>query len=457
MSSSKFNDLSPLRKWVITNKYFVRINDPKEKKVGSTHFLLDGGIWKIPKNEYSEFLRILSIDLQNNEKHYISENKTPVFKFISDLDFYQESEIDIEGVVRIIQSVIDEYFIDKSVIICTADSKKVSINEIEYTKYGFHLVWPDIWITTESAKKLRILFIEKLTEAFGERPAINSWADVVDLSVYEDNGLRMIGCRKMGFCKNCKNKKESRETCGVCGGVGKVDEGRVYKPVNIFPKNDKYLSQIVNNYLIQVCQTSIYNYQDLPETEFAKELNVVLENVKKNKKKVSDDRDETMVKVENFIRKNFKEHYSKIKIKKFTKDSTDRYFAEPDDNFCMNVNRNHSSSSIYFQITPNGICQRCFCKKDSTEGRLHGSCTKFCSPEVVLSKILKNVLFGPTETTKKGKKINTFNVSRNSSTASLDLGLSPTGHKTIFSNKEICLENCKNILFQLEKELTKGI
>ena len=57
----------------------------------------------------------------------------------------------------------------------------------------------------------------------------------------------------------------------------------------------------------------------------------------------------------------------------------------------------------------------------------------------------------------QGKKINTFNVSRNSSTASLDLGLSPSGHKTIFSNKEICLENCKNILFQLEKELTKGI
>ena len=71
MATSKFNELSPLRKWVITNKFFVRINDSKEKKVGSTHFLLDGGIWKIPKNEYEEFLRILSIDLQNNEKHYI--------------------------------------------------------------------------------------------------------------------------------------------------------------------------------------------------------------------------------------------------------------------------------------------------------------------------------------------------------------------------------------------------
>jgi hypothetical protein len=262
----------------------------------------------------------------------------------------------------------------------------------------------------------------------------------------------------MGFCKSCKNKKESRETCTTCSGLGKVDEGRVYKPVGVSPKNDEYLCQIVNNYHMQVCQTSIYNYLDLPETEFVKELTVVLENVKKNKKKVNDNRDETESKVENFIRKNFKEHYSKIRIKKFTKDSNDRYFAEPDDNFCMNVNRNHSSSNIYFQITPTGISQRCFCKKDSVEGRLYGSCNRFASKEIALSKILKNILFGPTETTKKGgKKICTLNISRNSSTASLDLGLSPTGHKTIFSNKEICLENCKNILFQLEKELTKGI
>jgi hypothetical protein len=210
---------------------------------------------------------------------------------------------------------------------------------------------------------------------------------------------------------------------------------------------------------MQVCQTSIYNYLDLPETEFIKELNVTLESTKKTKKKnVNGNVDETTIKVENFIRKNFKEHYSKVRIKKFTKDSTDRYFAEPDDNFCMNVNRTHSSSSIYFQITPSGICQRCFCKKESTEGRLYGSCTKFCSTEIQLSKILKNILFGSKErTSKKGKKINTFNISRNSSTASLDLGLSPNGHKKIFSNKEICLENCKNILFQLEKELTKNI
>jgi hypothetical protein len=75
--------------------------------------------------------------------------------------------------------------------------------------------------------KLRILFIEKLIETFSERESFNKWDDVVDLSVYEDNGLRMVGCRKIGICKTCKNKKEAKLTCEMCEGVGKKDENRI--------------------------------------------------------------------------------------------------------------------------------------------------------------------------------------------------------------------------------------
>lgn len=53
---------------------------------------------------------------------------------------------------------------------------------------------------------------------------------------------------------------------------------------------------------------------------------------------------------------------------------------------------------------------------------------------------------------KKERKINNFNLSRNSSTSTLDLSTNDINY--MFSNKQICLENCKNILFQLEKELT---
>jgi hypothetical protein len=461
---TKFDTLPPLKKWVITSKYFLKTTDPKEKKIGSTHFLLDGGIWKIPLAEYQTFLRLLSADLQNGEKHYICENRSPVFKFICDIDLFEESIVTIDQISRIvnvIQEIVTEHFGEKTVIICGADSKTVtkmhgetgcfSQEEIHLVKSGFHLVWPKIWITVENAKKIRILFIKKLTETFGERESYNTWDDVVDLAVYEDNGLRMVGCRKIVPCKGCKNKKEFRETCQTCESAGKIDEGRVYTPFSVIPENEEYLKTIKTDCFVQLLETSIYNYSELPETELIELLPEIAKSSKKSKS-VVEKRDETTTKLENFIRKHFKDFYSKIRIKKLTQNEN-KYFVEPDDNFCMNVNRTHTSSGIYFQVTQTGICQRCYCKKETIDGRLFGPCTNYASKEISLNKTLQTLLFGNVGAKRgKSKKINAFNLTRNSSTATLDLGLKPDGNK-MFSSKEICLENCKSILFQLEKEL----
>jgi len=451
---SKFESLSPLRKWVISNKYFIKTNESKERKSKATHFLLDGGIWEIPKGFYLEFLKILSMDLQNGEKHYITELRTPLFRFICDLDFYDTSEIvNIESYVTPIQEIINEFFGESCVIICSTDTKQVKINEIEHTKTGFHLIWPKLWVNVNTAKTLRILFIEKLTSIFGERPEFNSWSEVVDLAVYEDNGLRMVGCRKIGFCKGCKNKKESRETCLICNGTGKLDEGRVYKPKCVLNGQTDYFKTISTDYYVLLLETSIYNYANVSETKLQKDLPILNLTKKKQsskkEKETKDSEDPLVAKVENFIKKNFKQ--SKIKIKKLVK-SENIYFAEPDDNFCMNVNRNHTSSGVYFQIKPSGVSQRCYCKKESTDGRLNGPCTTFCSKEISISKILQNALFGIVKKeSKKDRKINSYNISRNSSTSALDLSVA--GVNYMFNPKQICLENCKNILFQLEKEL----
>ena len=443
---SKFNSLAPLKKWVITNKYFIKTTDTKENKAGATHLLLDGGIWKIPKGEYLTFLKLLSTDLLNGEKHYICENRTSVFKFICDLDMFEESSITIPQITRIvnvIQEVVHEFYGNQKVIICGADNKTVKIKEIDTIKSGFHLVWPKIWITADNAKKIRMVFIERLTEKFGPRESFNSWSDVVDLAVYEDNGLRMVGCRKIGFCKACKNKKEFKSTCLSCNGSGKIDENRVYS-VKLTLDGE----EVPNDYYVVLLETSIYNYANIEASILLKEFNFA-ENTNLNVKSTSVNENSLTIKVENFIKKNFKEHFSKIKIKKLTKDD-ERYFVEPVDNFCMNVNRNHTSSGIYFQIKSSGICQRCYCKKDTIFERLHGPCTLFCSKEIPLSKILNSALFGPVNK-KSNKKIVNFNITRNSSTSSLDLSKSDI--ETVFSNKQICLANCKNILLQLENEL----
>jgi hypothetical protein len=453
--SKNFDLLSPLKKWVLTNKYFIKTTEPKEKKASASHYLLDGGIWKVPNDKYLEFLQLLSVDLQNNEKHYICENRTEVFKFICDLDFYEETQITVDQIkifVNVLQLVVQEYFGDKHVIICGSDSKINTINGQEYVKSGFHLIWPKIWITVQTAKTIRMIFIEKLTEKFGIRSDINSWSDVVDLAVYEDNGLRMVGCRKIVFCKACKNKKEARETCEPCNQSGKIDENRVYKPVGVIPENNEY-SLSLRDYYVLLLETSIYNYNSIGETVLIKELPELV--VSKKKKPLKQEKqDELTSKLENFIKKNFKDTHGKIKLKKITK-YDQCYFAEPDENFCINVNRTHTSSGVYFHVKSSGISQRCFCKKDTTTDRLHGPCKDYISKEIPLSKILQSFLFGPSSSKSNKKEINFLTISRsNSTTALLDLSVTKKINPNSI-NKEACLNNCKNILWKLEHDLVK--
>ena len=452
-----FSHLSPLKKWVITNKYFIKTTDSKEKKLTATHFLLDGGIWSIPKEIYSEFLRLLAVDLQNGEKHYICENRTEVFKFICDIDMFDDIIISIDSIKIItlkLQEIINIYFGDFKVIICGSDSKTikkiVNETEIELIKSGFHLVWPDIWITVETAKKIRILFIERLIEHFGERESYNKWEDVVDLAVYEDNGLRMVGCRKISPCKSCKNKKEFRETCETCKFIGKIDENRIYSPKAVLGNCCKNYLESIGSYYVMLPETSIYNYNNLPETVLIKELEVTL--TKKTKVKVTKkSEDEIIIKLENFIKRNYK---NKFKINKLTKNEN-CYYAQPDDNFCMNVNRKHTTSEIYFQITPNGICQKCYCKKETSDGRINGPCKDYSSEVIPLNKILQILLFGSSTNSRNKKKIVNTILTRNQSNNSLDLSVSSSDNYNInISNeKSTCLANCKNILYQIENEL----
>jgi hypothetical protein len=82
-------------------------------------------------------------------------------------------------------------------------------------------------------------------------------------------------------------------------------------------------------------------------------------------------------------------------------------------------------------------------------------CKHYASPEIPLTKVLSLLLFG-SASSKKKKIVNTI-ITRNSSTSSLDLSVSVSdNHKeTINLNKETCLMNCKNILFQIENEFLK--
>ena len=70
----------------------------------------------------------MAVDLQNGEKHYICENRTEVFKFICDIDIFDDIIISIDSIKIItlkLQEIINIYFGDFKVIICGSDSKTI--------------------------------------------------------------------------------------------------------------------------------------------------------------------------------------------------------------------------------------------------------------------------------------------------------------------------------------------
>jgi hypothetical protein len=414
--------LPPLKKWVIKNKFYLKSGT---KNTNPTHYLLDGGIWKIPLTEYSEFLRLLSNDLINNEKYYISENKTEIFRFICDLDFYDSSETNIEylnNILKIINEVISEYYPPQKIIVCGTDPKIINDSGNITIKTGFHLVFPKLWVNKNTAKALRDLIVSSIhVERISPQ---NSWEDVVDSCIYDQNGLRMVGCRKIIKCKNCK-----KEECEKCKNTGKIDEGRVYKPLFCINSDDEYINTLKNDYYILLLETCIINYLSLPETSKIKELIIQKkEGIQKNISKENDINDDYK-KISAFIKKNFSKEYS-FEIKKITKLNDNLIVIEPVVNYCANVNRCHSSSNTYFQIKKSGICQRCFCTKKNNNNI---SCKEYSSKEIPLTTTLKNLFFKENNN-KNQKKISNINISIN-------------------NNKINTIRNCKNFLKQLEFEL----
>lgn len=416
--TTAFKDLPPLRQWLIETKKFTKNKD-------YTHLLLDNGKLKIEPVYERDFLKRYSNDVYRKYKHYICEIKTPIFKLFSDLDFFDTKELSENDLLMYtghIQSVISEFFIEKDldcqVIICTTDSKKTTIEGAEYIKTGVHLIWTNIYVSKQTALLLRKCLVQSLNMKFGSRSSYNSWDDVVDLTVYDQNGLRMIGSHKMGPCSVCKRSKKKicdKENCiSMFNGVRKVDEGRPYFPTFVLDGKGKQskseLKRLKKNTFHTIIQTSIRS--DLKEetkhhppiwftfTEEKKKKPKIIPGIEdqkgikelKPKQRVADI-DARLGKVQEFIRRHLPEPYRKVNITDLFMCENNIYVAQTDSKFCMNIDREHNGNHIYFCINKNEIYQKCFCRCDTEVGRKFGKCSSYKSAGRKISTSLQKLLF----------------------------------------------------------------
>merc|ERR1712070_87594 len=235
----------------------------------NTHFLMDNG--KLCVNDEEKFHDLYAQYIEQGGNAYVVALKTPIFKLFFDFDIHLLDHPDQSLSVKIakyVLSTIKELFLDLgdcSLIICGAETKNTKKNGIECIKYGLHFHIPTLHVSVQTALKVRIAVIQKLSNNMGEKPCLNgptTWEEDVDTAVFEKNGLRMPYSRKMTNCHGCKAK---RGGCELCLFNGKIDEGREYKPTYMI-KSDFSLHDISNTTIREVIELTSIRSKDTVES-----------------------------------------------------------------------------------------------------------------------------------------------------------------------------------------------
>ena len=204
----------------------------------------------------------------------------------------------------------------------------------------------------------------------------------------------MIGSRKMVKCKSCK--KNTAQQCTECNGTQMVDEGRAYRPVKVLDGNGNILHDELEKLVASTAYTVMQNTLRTESSKskdkiyFAIDDLDIIQNVEVKESKTakrgrsSDDKIhitpsrskksftevqslsnnlEFVSSIENFIKRAFSKIPS-VKITKIMGLDEKCFLLKTNSNFCLNLGREHETTSIYFHVCKSGIAQKCFCRCD---------------------------------------------------------------------------------------------
>jgi hypothetical protein len=420
------------------------IDHASKKDKPPTHVAMNSGSLSVTLGpEEDHFLLCYSKCLLAGHRMYFVEQLSyswtpPCFRLFMDLDFKQLvgiTERGVEAASTVCNVTVAKFFPGRSsnCIVASTTYKNChaldsSGNKLTLVKTGVHLYWPSYFVTPLQCLHIRESIIASLLETFGQRtePQQNSWADVVDKSVYGEahggkgSGLRMIGSCKTDRCGTCMGKgteKSEGTKCKTCNGYKRVDDydnsgrrGRPYMMLCVLCAPDEhghctrnvdveklYLADMHRLILDTKLRTSLTestldNGFDLPSgaplyiaPNGRKRTAAVLAPSARGEKHVDPGKPEYN-ELQRVIRESFGQIYSKAIVSK-AKEHKGRFVVSVTGSncrYCQNIGREHRSNNIYFEITRDGIIQKCLDRGDFTPEMKHGPCSSYSSFRVPL-------------------------------------------------------------------------
>ena len=377
-------------------------------KDDTTHLFMDGGKVSIPPEKEKEFVRLYSNELKNKNKVYVVECRPDVFRYIIDIDIIDTeywSESKIQTFVKIVQSVIYQFYqTDLNVICCSASQKEYK----DGIKTGLHLIWPRHFIISEDALTLREAILFKIKTEWTKyfNSPINSWEDIIDDVIYTRNGYRMVGSDKIDpKTRNPENRPYS--LIFIMDSLGNL--------------RTDYFNRLNNDYYSLILDTSIRNVPlenhklTIPFTKIPDWFpTAALRKTKKsgnrsvNKKLIGTIEQEV---IQTFMDSELPDVYKNQSIKEIRQYQDGNYLIITNSSFCMNIGRNHRSCGIYFFATPKGLYQKCLCPCNNLKERINGYCKDYTSkcyeftPEITELLFPQELIDLESKKTKKTKKI----------------------------------------------------
>jgi len=387
----------------------------------TTHLLMDGsGKLCVPDTQAGLFLNVyFTAAVVRGESVSVVEQKSPVFRLFFDLDIRLPDSTDHGMVIRRLSTSIwkfvsRDFFILESTGTSMSDTVSDTTNSSESTrdrmiictaplklerpgvvKAGCHLVFPYIYVNSPIALKCREGLLHVIDSLYASIPQstsaqsvtqsvhesdddvcdavpakpLNSWRDVVDDSVYRGSGLRMIWSHKgrhearayvpvynidcvSGLtdvvCDSLTVKREYVHDCSIRTTMGVLTPCR---------GGEHHIADDLNGHMM--CGASVSGRSQSMEiySEAIQDIERALPSV-----------------------------YKGIRfLKAFVTPNT--VYLKTNSRYCLNVHREHRTSTIYIAVTRHGMMVRCYSRKDEYE------CGNFASPIIPLPERVLCVFF----------------------------------------------------------------
>jgi hypothetical protein len=351
--------MSHVYDWARGRGYWVRAGSD----VAPTHLLLDGGKLAVPDESNGAFLNAYacSVARHPDRRPCLVEVRTKVFKMFLDLDTRFASEEralaaaalgpDMLGALRAIHGAVSAMCPSRA-LVCASTAPKRDPRDGTF-KLGFHVVWPDVLLTRGTALRVRDVMVQAVGSCAVDGLAC-AWDAALDPVVFRSSGLRM-----------------------PWSGKGR-DDDRTYELRGTLSPDGQFEAVTIRG--VSALRQALL---DLSIRTFGRDPTVT-------GPEADDDEDDPQR--QPWVSKTLGAYADVLPAldaalplqfagQKFTGlVATEHcYMLRSTARYCFNLGRQHRTNNVYFLLTRRGVCQRCYCRCDTAEGRKYGACKDFSS------------------------------------------------------------------------------